>query len=131
MQVLTAGRVLVGRWALIPGLAFLAGLVLPIWALSGKPPRGLPGFGSFPSAYLGDTVLVPAAVLLLAAAIPRLKAAAAERKVAVSAAIVAALIVALVQYGWLHDRAPRLNWTLPGLGTSPLPDGGMPPTSQS
>jgi hypothetical protein len=116
MQVLTAGRAFVGRWALIPGLAFLAGLVLPIWAVSGKPPRGLPGLGSFPSAYLGDTVLVPAAVLLLAAAIPKLKAAAAERKLIASAAVLTALIAALAQAGWLHDRAPRLNWTLPRPG---------------
>jgi hypothetical protein len=95
-------------------LAFLAGLVLPIWAEAEKPPRGLPGLGSFPSAYLGDTVLIPASVLLLVVAIPRLKAAAAERerKLVVSVAIVTALIAALAQVSWLHDRAPRLNWTL-------------------
>jgi hypothetical protein len=106
----------VGRWALIPGLAFLTGLVLPIWAVAGTPSPGLPGLGAFPSAYLGDTVLVPAAVLLLAAAIPKLKAAAGERKLVASAAVLAALITILVQASWLYDRAPRLNWTLPRPG---------------
>jgi hypothetical protein len=104
----------VRRWALIPGLVFLAGLVLPIWAAVEKPPPGLPGLGSFPSAYLGDTVLIPASVILLVIAIPRLKVAGVgrERRLVASAAIVTALIAALVQVSWLRDRAPRLNWTL-------------------
>jgi hypothetical protein len=104
------------RWIAIPAAILLAGLVLPTWYLIAPPPPGLPGLGSFPSASIGDTVLIPLSAFLLVLAIRRRPRAPHERILTGLAAIAAAAVGSAAQASWLHDRRPRPNWTLPRPG---------------
>lgn len=94
----------------------LAGLVLPAWWLLTAHPRGLPGLGDFPSAYLGDSVLLPAGCLVLLLGIRLLAPARRERRAAVVAALVAAVAAVGVQAEWLEDPTTQLDWTMPSTG---------------
>lgn len=103
-------------WAFVPGLVLVAGLVLPVWALFVEPPAGVPGLSAFPSAFLGDTLLIPLSMLLIVGAIRSRAPTPSERRFAVTAAGAATVVACAVQASWLHDRHPRLNWTLPRPG---------------
>lgn len=100
------------RLALV-GTLFPAGLVLPVWWLLGYRPRGVPGLGAFPSAYIGDTLLLPVACLILVLGIGKLRPARYERARATAAAVFAATASILVQRAWLDDPTTQPNWTMP------------------
>jgi ABC-type branched-subunit amino acid transport system permease subunit len=97
-------------------LLFLAGLVLPSWWLVSASPRGVPGLGAYPSAYIGDTVLLPAACLLLAIGIGKLPPARRERTFAAFGAAVAAVTAIVAQADWLYDPTTQPDWTMPRTG---------------
>ena len=98
------------------GLVFAAGLVLPIWWLTTTSPSGVPGLGAYPSAFIGDTVLLPTGCLMLVIGIQRLRSAPWERALATIGAGVAATVAVIVQAVWLSDPKARPNWTLPRPG---------------
>lgn len=106
-----------GRWpfTFITGV-FAAGLVLPVWWLVTRPPAGLPGLGAYPSAYLGDSLLLPAGCLVLLLGIRALAPARRERPLAAVAAAVAAAAAVAVQAEWLEDPTTPPNWTMPHPG---------------
>lgn len=73
----------------------------------------LPGLFDYPSAYLGDSVLLPVAAALLAAGARSLPAVPRERVIAAVAASAGASALAGLQGLWLLDDHPARNWTLP------------------
>lgn len=95
---------------------FLAGLVLPVWWLTGSPPLGLPGLGAYPSAYLGDSLLLPAGCVVIMTGIRSLRPARAEPLAAAVAAAVALVSSVAVQAEWLEDPTTQPNWTMPHTG---------------
>jgi hypothetical protein len=95
---------------------FLAGFVLPVWWLAAPAPRGVLGLSAFPSAYIGDTVLLPVGCLVMLRGVRRLHPARMERVVAAVAASVTAAIVIAMQADWLFDRTAQPNWTEPRIG---------------
>jgi len=108
-------------WALV-AFIFVSGLILPVWWLSGTvAPAAVPGLPSYPSAYIGDTVLIPAACLMLALGIKRLPPAVGERWVVGVSAVAASSAAVTVQAMWRADPDPPLNWTLtrPGHFSAP------------
>ena len=105
-----------GAWAPAIGTAFLAGLVLPVWWLVSAHHGGVPGLGAFPSAYLGDTILLPLGCVMTAAGIGRLTPAPRERAVGAISAAVAAVLSVGIQADWLLDPSTQPNWTLPHFG---------------
>ncbi len=105
-----------GPWAPAVAVAFLAGLVLPVWWLVSAQHAGVPGLGAFPSAYLGDTVLLPLGCVLTAAGIRKLAPAPRERAVGLASAAAAAVLSVGVQADWLRDPSTQPNWTLPHSG---------------
>ena len=104
------------RPLLVAGPVFLAGLVLPIWWLASGSPSSPLGIDAFPSAYLGDTLLIPTGCLLLVRGIRGLPRARAESRLAAALAVIAVLAAVFVQATWLRDPAPQSNWTLPAPG---------------
>lgn len=104
------------RWLPFLLLLYLAGLVLPVWWLVSTPPPGLPGLADYPSAYLGDSLLLPAGCTVLLAGIRRLRAARGERLVAAAAAVAALVSAVAVQAEWLEDPSTPPNWTMPRTG---------------
>lgn len=100
-------------WRLMVLAIFVAGLILPIWWLVARPVGHLPGLGAYPSAYLGDTILLPVGCLILVIGIRNLLPAQHEYVGAAVGATVAAAAAIAVQAAWLRDPHPRLNWTLP------------------
>ena len=105
-----------GAWAPVIGIAFLAGLVLPVWWAVSAHHGGVPGLGDFPSAYLGDTLLLPLGCVMTAAGIRKLAAAPRERTAGVISAAVAAVVSVGIQADWLRDPSTQPNWTLPHSG---------------
>lgn len=105
-----------GAWAPVIGTAFLAGLVLPVWWLVSAHHGGVPGLGDFPSAYLGDTLLLPLGCVMTAAGIGKLAPAPRERAVGTISAAVAAVLSVGIQADWLLDPSTQPNWTLPHFG---------------
>ncbi len=105
------------RWP-VPFVAalFLAGFVLPVWWLAAPAPRGVLGLAAFPSAYIGDTVLLPVGCLVMLLGVRRLRPARMERVFAAAAASVAAVVVIAMQADWLFDRTAQPNWTEPRIG---------------
>ncbi|WP_143226875.1 hypothetical protein [Actinomadura mexicana] len=101
---------------LVPALVLLAGLVLPVWAVFVEPAPGVPGLNAFPSAYLGDTLLIPATILVIVGVIRSRAPAFNERALTVAAAGMAGAAAVAVQAIWLGDLHPRVNWTLPRPG---------------
>ncbi len=99
---LAAGGLVLGGFVVLAGFAALS-------------PRGenLPGLLAFPSAYVGDSVLLPLAILLLIAGAQALPPARTERAVTLVAGLLGAAGALLTQLMWLHDNHPQLNWTLP------------------
>lgn len=99
------------------GLAAGSGVLVVLWFTRGTlwpaPPPGLPGLFDFPSAYVGDVVLLPIAAAMLAAGVRRLPRARRERSVVIASGAVAALAAVTVQWLWFADDRPRGNWTLP------------------
>lgn len=104
------------HWLLFIVMLFLAGLVLPVWWLVSAAPPGLPGLGAYPSAYLGDPLLLPVGCLVLLIGIRRLRAARREWLLAVVAALVALVSAVSVQAEWLEDPTTQPNWTMPHTG---------------
>ena len=82
-----------------------------IWAP--LPPERLPGLFDYPSAYLGDSLLIPTAAVLLVAGARALPSVSRERAIAAIGAMVGASSLAALQVLWLVDDHPRRNWTLP------------------
>ena len=105
-----------GAWTPVVTIAFLAGLVLPVWWLVSAQHGGVPGLGAFPSAYLGDTVLLPLGCVMMAAGIGRLAPAPRERTVGIVSAAVTAVLSVGIQADWLRDPSTQPNWTLPHSG---------------
>ena len=103
-------------WLLVILGVFVAGLVLPIWWLVKRPVGHLPGLGAYPSAYIGDTVLLPLGCMILVIGSRSLRPARGERVTSGAAAVVAGAAAIAVQAAWLRDPSPRLNWTLPHAG---------------
>ena len=102
-----------GAWAPVITIAFLAGLVLPVWWLVSAHHGGVPGLGQFPSAYLGDTVLLPLGCVMTAAGIRTLAPAPRERAAGIVSAAAAAVLSVGIQADWLRDPSTQPNWTLP------------------
>jgi hypothetical protein len=102
----------------VPGivLAFLAGMVLPVWWLTSVHPRGVAGLGAYPSAWLGDPMLLPGGLLVLVIGIRKLPPAQRERVFARDGALVAAVISVIMQAMWYADPTTRRNWTRPRPG---------------
>ncbi|MHB1432399.1 MAG: hypothetical protein ACYCVZ_09835 [Streptosporangiaceae bacterium] len=100
------------------GLAALywAGLVLPAWWLSGLHSAAQPGLTSYPSAYIGDTLLLPTGVAVLVAGIRRLPRSRWEPVTGLLAAAAAAAVSVAVQIDWLTDPTTPTNWTMPVAG---------------
>jgi hypothetical protein len=94
------------------GFGVLAGLWFSraIWA--GEPVEPLPGLFDYPSAYVGDSLLLPVTVALLVAGIRELPMAPGDRMVAAVAALGGAGALASLQLLWLLDDDPERNWTL-------------------
>jgi len=103
----TAIAVAVGGWVLC------GFVVLAVMWFAGDHPDSLPGLWDYPSAYLGDGILLPIAAGLLTVGIARLPKAGNERWIGLGAALVAAAGAAFAQWLWLRDDHPGLNWTLP------------------
>ncbi len=109
-------RLLGPGWSGFLAVIFMAGLVLPAWWLATPFPGWLPGLGAYPSAYIGDTALLPAGCLILLLGIRQLPPVSREKAaVIVSAGLAAALSVAM-QAEWLDDPTTQLNWTMPRVG---------------
>lgn len=102
-----AGFAQFGGFAVLAVLWFTRGVWWP------APPAGLPGLFDFPSAYLGDSLLLPVAVALVLLGAGRLPRARRDRLVAAVFAAIAGLLAAGVQFLWLADDHPRGNWTFP------------------
>jgi hypothetical protein len=100
------------------GLAvlYLAGLVLPAWWLSGLHSAAQPGLTSYPSAYIGDTLLLPTGVAVLVAGIRRLPRSRWEPVTGLLAAAAAAAVSVAVQIDWLTDPTTPTDWTMPTPG---------------
>jgi hypothetical protein len=113
-RLLTGGPL--GALTPVITVAFLAGLVLPVWWLVSAHHGGVPGLGAFPSAYLGDTVLLPLGCVMTAAGISNLPPAPRERTVGLVSAAVAAAVSVGIQADWLRDPSTQPNWTLPHEG---------------
>jgi hypothetical protein len=102
------------RWLpAVVGLTLFSGyLVLLIMSLASHAPSQLPGLFDYPSAYVGDALLLPIAAGVLTSGAAMLSRVRAERRwsaLAAAAAMAAALSVQLI---WLADDRPTLNWTL-------------------
>ncbi|MFE0021570.1 hypothetical protein [Amycolatopsis sp. NPDC059021] len=80
------------------------------WA---APPVDLPGLFDFPSAYIGDSFLLPIAVVLMLLGAGHLPRVPRDRTVAAIFAVIAGLLATGVQFLWLVDRHPKGNWTFP------------------
>ncbi|WP_103343089.1 hypothetical protein [Amycolatopsis sp. CA-126428] len=102
-----AGFAQFGGFAVLAVLWFTRGVWWP------APPADLPGLFDFPSAYIGDSLLLPVAVALMLLGAGRLPRARRDRMVAAVFATVAGLLAAGVQFLWLADDHPRGNWTFP------------------
>ncbi len=102
----------------VAGLAvlYLSGLVLPAWWLSGLHSAARPGLAGYPSAYIGDTLLLPTGVTTLVAGIRRLPRSRWELITGPLAAIAAAAVSVAVQIDWLTDSTTPTNWTMPAPG---------------
>ncbi len=100
------------------GLAvlYLSGLVLPAWWLSGLHSAVRPGLTGYPSAYIGDTLLLPTGVAVLIAGIRRLPRSRWEPVTGLLAAAAAAAVSVAVQIDWLTDPTTPTNWTMPASG---------------
>lgn len=73
----------------------------------------LPGLFSYPSAFIGDLVLLPIAAGMLTALCRTLRANPAVHRSGRIATVIGLLIGISVQTLWLCDDKPALNWTLP------------------
>ncbi len=102
----------------VAGLAvlYLSGLVLPAWWLSGLHSAVRPGLTGYPSAYIGDTLLLPTGVAVLIAGIRRLPRSRWEPVTGLLAAAAAAAVSVAVQIDWLTDPTTPTNWTMPASG---------------
>ncbi|MFG1852275.1 hypothetical protein ACGFJT_10590 [Actinomadura geliboluensis] len=108
------------NWApVMAGLACTAGfcVLAALWFTRGiwsdDATERLPGLFDYPSAYLGDSVLLPVAVALLGGGARALPAAARERSIAATAGAGGAIALTCLQMLWLLDDDPGRNWTLP------------------
>jgi hypothetical protein len=75
--------------------------------------KNLPGLYSYLSATWGDGLLLPIAAASLVYSIDGLRPAPHETSIGSIVALIGAGGGAATQVAWLHDRSPRLNWTLP------------------
>ncbi len=101
------GVVLAGGFGVLAALWFSRGIW---WA---APPGNLAGLFHFPSAYVGDSLLLPAAAGVMVAGVRLLPRARYERATALVAGLLAASGAVATQLLWLADDHPRGNWTLP------------------
>jgi len=95
------------------GFGVLALLWFTRGALWAAPPAQLPGLFDYPSAYIGDSVLIPAAAATMAAGVKRLRPVRREPALVLVATILALAAAVAMQVVWLADRQPRSNWTSP------------------
>jgi len=93
------------------------GVLAILWFMRGiwltDPPAHLKGLFAYPSAYLGDSLLIPAAVALTLAGASQLPRTSRDRMLAAFAAALAGLLAIGTQFLWLIDRNPETNWTFP------------------
>jgi hypothetical protein len=94
----------------------LAGYVLPVWWLVTPHPRGVAGLVAYPSAYIGDTLLLPVGCLILIIGIRTLPRAPRERLAGLLGAAAGAVAAVTAQADWLDDPTTRPDWTLPRAG---------------
>lgn len=79
----------------------------------GSHPEDLPGLYDYPSAVLGDGVLLPFAAAMLTTFICLTPSVPGDRSKAATALLVGAGLGALTQVILVLDASPTLNWTLP------------------
>jgi hypothetical protein len=101
------GACLAAGFAILALLWFTRG----IWWTA--PPTHVAGLFHYPSAYFGDSVLLPVAATMMAAGVKLLPRASHERVIAIVAGALAAASAIIAQVIWLADNHPLTNWTLP------------------
>jgi hypothetical protein len=82
-------------------------------SLTSDTPSPLPGLFAYPSAYLGDALLLPVAAGVLTLGVTLLPPVRAEGRWSIVAGFTAVAASLAVQLIWLADDRPVLNWTLP------------------
>lgn len=96
------------------GLAVLGGFLVLVGFAVFTPPRpGLPGLSSYPSAFIGDPVLLPVVAAVLALGVRALVPARSDRWWAAAGALVGLAGGIGTQVLWLTDDHIRPNWTIP------------------
>lgn len=95
------------------GFLVLLGLWLTRESWSDHDLTYLPGLFDYPSATLGDGLLLPLSAGLILAGLMSLPRTPRDRSVGVGFASAGAVVAATVQFLWLRDDDPGLNWTLP------------------
>jgi hypothetical protein len=97
--------------AAVPLIGFA---VLALFAVTmPRTEANVPGLMHFPSAFIGDAILLPFAAGLLGLGVTRLPRVAGSWLLGIGAALAGAVGTVSTQVLWLADDHPRLNWTLP------------------
>ena len=109
----------IGPLPVVVGVCLAAGfgVLAVLWFTRGSwwgaPPAHVAGMFHYPSAYLGDSILLPVAAALMTTGVKLLPPAKHERLTTVLAGVLAAASAVLAQAFWLADDHPVTNWTLP------------------
>lgn len=100
-------------------VALLGFGILCAFHLVGLPhPRDLPGLFAFRSATIGDGFLLPLVAFSVVSAVGSLRSVSRKRRwMAAALSIAVAALAAWVQYTWLKNPDPAVNWTLPSAHT--------------
>jgi hypothetical protein len=103
---------------IIAGTAVFAlgfGVLCLLWYF-GTWPQNVPGLWDYRSATIGDGVLLPLTIGLLAAAGSNSVNSIRKRKVVWVATVLGLILGASIQLTWLLDPQPPLNWGVPSPG---------------
>ena len=107
-------------WAFMVVCVCGFGIMTSLWYLLPQNSE-IPGHWSYAAGTVGDAIVLPViagALTYMVAALPGCRT---DRKAAIIGAVLGAAGGMTVQYSWIADADPRLNWVLPKPGTFSIP----------
>lgn len=107
-------------WAFLVVCVCGFGIMTSLWYLLPHNSE-IPGHWSYAAGTVGDAVVLPVIAGALTYMVAALPACRTDRKAAAIGAVLGAAGGATVQYSWIADANPRLNWVLPRPGTFSIP----------